>query len=109
MHDKPVFILTRRIPRHGHEKEWSGLVAICNAVRDRERYLRQTVGVSAAFDELLVLMRAGMCGVWGTAASALNPLLSDARYQKAQREGVEKDRELTLDKIKNFIALTRMG
>ena len=109
VHDKPVFILTRRIPRQGQEKEWSGLAAICRAVRDRERYLRQTVGVSTAFDELLVLMRAGMCGIWGTAATALGPLLSDSRYLRAQREGIEKDRELTLDKIKNFIALTRLG
>jgi hypothetical protein len=109
VHDRPVFILTRRIPQKGHDKEWSGLAAICKAVREPARYQRQTVGVSAALEELISLMRVGMNGVWGAAAIALEPLLTEPAYLRAQREGIEKDRELRLERIKNFITLTRLA
>jgi hypothetical protein len=110
VHDKPVFLLTRRIPRPNYVENWSGLAAICRAVQDKNyRYAEQSEVVTKAFDEYLRQMRTSMASVWNAAATALEPLMTDGRYCNAQLEGIEEDKNLTLKQINNFLAWTRMG
>jgi hypothetical protein len=109
VHRKPVFVLTRRMPKQQHIAEWSGLTAITRAVQDRDVFFSQSEWVSERLDCLLTKMRIAMEGVWFAAAAALEPLLARKKYCDDQSRPSPQDDKLTLEEIKKFLRLTRTG
>jgi hypothetical protein len=109
VHRKPVFVLTRRMPQQRHIAEWSGLTAISRAVQNPKEFFSQSEWVSERLDRLLTQMLTAMEGVWAAAAAALDPLLAEKNYRKDQRHLSWQDKKLTLEEIKDFLSLTRIG
>jgi hypothetical protein len=109
VHRKPVFVLTRRMPKQEYIARWSGLAAICKAAQNRKEVFSQSERVSERLDPLLTQMRTAMEGVWAAAAAALDPLLAEKKYRDAQRHPSRQDETLTLEEIKDFLSLTRIG